>query len=303
MKLDCLKNFAIDGNVIVEYDKDLTKFSTMRLKAVGDLITVKNLQALKQVTKSLTENGISYRVLGWGANMLIPKVSTVPYLQLDFDFDRTIFESPQDNYLLPASVSLATLTSHANKYGLTGWEVFTGIPASLGGAIFMNAGTNLGEIGSVVKEVYLVTKDGEERLIKIDQHSFSYRHNHFVNSGDVIYQARLIHFGIDEKISRKIKEYLEMRTRTQPLKEFTCGCVFKNYEDSFRHVTCRAGLFIDIMGLKGLTYKNLQISLKHANFMENKGESNYEDVLFFINMIKNELKLQYGVSFETEVEF
>ena len=303
MKLDCLKSFTNSSNVIVEINKDLTKLSTMRLKAFGDLITVKNLQGLKDVTKTLTENKIKYRVLGWGANILLPSSSEIPYLQLDFEFDRSVFDTAQENYLLPASVSLATLTSHANKFGLKGWEVFTGIPASLGGAIFMNAGTNLGEIGSIIKEVYIVDKNGNEKLIKIDQHSFSYRQNHFVNEGDVVYQARLIHFGIDEAISKKIKEYLEMRTRTQPLKEFTCGCVFKNYEDSFRHVTCRAGLFIDIMGLKGLTYKNLQISPKHANFMENKGESSYEDVLTFIEIIKSEMKLQYGVSFETEVEF
>lgn len=302
MKKDLSFLNSIPG-VLLEVDKDLTKYSTMRLNAVGDLITVKNLQALKSTVKELSQKSIQYRVLGWGANILLPQKADIPYLQLDFEFDRDIFNEAQTEYLLPASVSLATLTSHANKFGLLGWEVFTGIPASLGGAIFMNAGTNLGEIGSVVKEVYLVTKEGEEKLIKIDQHSFSYRHNHFVNSGDVIYQARLIHNGIDEKIKTKIKEYLDMRTRTQPLKEWTCGCVFKNYENNERHVTCRAGLFIDIMGLKGLTYKNLQVSLKHANFMENKGDSSYEDVLTLINVLKYEMKLQYGVSFETEVEF
>lgn len=297
-----LKLKSIEG-VDVEIKKDLKKFSTMHLDATGDLITVKTVAALKAVVKELTKNAIPYRVIGWGANILLPSTSTTPYLQLDFDFDRTIFSKPQDEYVLPASVSLATLTSHANKFGLKGWEVFTGIPASLGGALFMNAGTNLGEIGTIVKEVNLITKDGEEKLIKIDQHSFSYRHNHFVNPGDVIYQARLVHFGIDEAISKKIREYLEMRTRTQPLKEWTCGCIFKNFQDEDRGVTCRAGLFIDIIGLKGLSIKNLQISPKHANFMENRGESSYEDVMAMITVLKKELKLQTGVSFETEVEF
>ncbi|MDO9182100.1 MAG: FAD-binding protein [Bacteriovorax sp.] len=301
MKEQLLSLNSIDG-VEVEINKDLKKFSTMRLDAFGDLITVKNLEALKLVTKSLTQKNITYRLLGWGANMLLPASSTNPYLQLDFDFDRTIFNNPQNEYVLPASVSLATLTSHANKFGLKGWEVFTGIPASLGGAIFMNAGTNLGEIGTLIKEVSLVTKDGVEKLIKIDSHSFSYRHNNFVNPGDVIYQARLVHFGIDEAITKKIREYLEMRTRTQPLKEWTCGCIFKNFQNLNNGITCRAGLFIDIMGLKGLSYKNLQISPKHANFMENRGESSYDDVMMMITVLQKELKLQTGVSFETEVE-
>jgi UDP-N-acetylmuramate dehydrogenase len=297
--IDSLNN----KNIVLEINKDLKKYSTMRLDAVGNLITVKNVEALKAVTQALTKNNIQYRVLGWGANILLPSTASIPYLQIDFEFDRSLFDKAQAEYVLPASVSLASLTSHANKFGLKGWEVFTGIPASLGGAIFMNAGTNLGEIGSIIKEVSLVTKEGIEKLIKIDQHSFTYRHNHFVEPGDVIYQARLIHYGIDEAISKKIREYLEMRTRTQPLKEWTCGCVFKNYQDPKLRVTCRAGLFIDIIGLKGLSIKNLQISPKHANFMENRGESSYEDVMTMITVLQKELKLQTGVSFETEVEY
>ena len=297
LKLNSLKD------VEVEIDKDLKKFSTMRLNAVGDLITVRSIDALKNVTKYLTNNRISYRVLGWGANLLLPKSSLIPYLQLDIEHDRDIFDKAQNEYILPASVSLATLTSHANKFGIKGWEVFTGIPASLGGAIFMNAGTNLGEIGSIVKKVKMITKEGLEKNIVINQHSFSYRHNHFVDPGDVIVEARLIHFGIDIAITKNIREYLEMRTRTQPLKEWTCGCIFKNATKIESGVTCRAGLFIDIIGLKGLTYKNLEISPKHANFMENRGESSIDDVLTMIEILQKELKLQTGVSFETEVEY
>jgi UDP-N-acetylmuramate dehydrogenase len=298
-----LTNLLKHSDIIVEIDKDLKKFSTMRLDARGDLVTVKSVEGLKVALKTLTKNNIDYRVLGWGANVLLPTKTDRPYIQLDFSFDRSIFDSPKDAYVLPGSVSLATLTSHANKFGLKGWEVFTGIPASLGGAIYMNAGTNLGEIGSIIKEVKLITKNGEEKSVIIDKTSFTYRHNHFVGPGDVIYEARLVHFGIDEAISKKIREYLEMRTRTQPLKEWTCGCIFKNHQNIDSGVTCRAGLFIDIMGLKGLTIKNLQISPKHANFMENRGESSYEDVMQMIGVLQKEMKLQYGVDFETEVEF
>ena len=136
-----------------------------------------------------------------------------------------------------------------------------------------------------------------EKLDKIEKGSFSYRKNNFLQEGDIIVEARLIHLGIDEAIKQKIHDYLQMRNQTQPLRESTCGCVFKN------HKTCLAGKSIDIMGLKGFTYKNLQVSLKHANFMENKGESTYEDVIEMINLLKAELKLQYGVTFEVEVEF
>lgn len=290
-------------DVLVEINKDLKKYSTMRLDAIGDLITVKSIEGLSFVIKELQKNKIDYKTLGWGANVLLPKKSTTPFIQIDIEFDREIFSSPKNEYVLPASVSLATLTSHANKFGLKGWEVFTGIPASLGGAIYMNAGTNLGEIGGVIKEVKLVDKSGQIKKVIIDGTSFSYRKNHFVNNGDVIVEATLIHHGLDEMISKKIKDYLEMRTRTQPLKEWTCGCIFKNHQDKFRDVTCRAGQFIDIMGLKGLTLGSLRISPKHANFMENSGHSTAEDVLNMIAVLKKELKLQTGIEFETEVEF
>lgn len=298
-----LKSELNFSGITFEENKDLKKYSTMRLNATGDLITVHTIEALKKTLKLLSKNKIDYRILGWGANVLLPERSEVPYIQLDFECDKTIFETPKDEYVLPASVSLATLTSHANKFGLKGWEVFTGIPASLGGAIFMNAGTNLGEIGSLVTEVKLVTADGEEKIVKIDDKSFSYRHNNFVAKGDVIVEARLKHFGQDPAISKKIKEYLDMRTRTQPLKEWTCGCIFKNYQDTTREITCRAGQFIDMAGLKGLSYKNLQVSPKHANFMENKGDSTYDDVMTLIGILQKEMQLQYGVRFSPEVEF
>jgi UDP-N-acetylmuramate dehydrogenase len=292
-----------DQDIVIEINKDLAKYSTMKLIAFGDLITVRNVEALKKVVKLLTENDIAYRSLGWGANILLPKKSEIPYIQLDFSYDAKILENIHETYLLPASISLASLTSHASKFGLKGWEVFTGIPASLGGALVMNAGTNLGEIGSLVEEVFLINKYGEEKKIIVDKNSFSYRKNNFLNKGEIIYQARLKHFGIDEKITHIIRQYLAMRNSSQPLKEHTCGCVFKNYQNLGRGVTCRAGQFVDIMGLKGFTYKNLQVSLKHANFMENLGGSSYDDVLEFITIIKKELKLQYGVEFEIEVEY
>ncbi len=296
-------NYLNHPDILVEMDKDLTKFSTMKLKSRGTLVTVKSLDALKFATKTMSAHKQIYRVLGWGANILLPKNSEIPYLQLDFAFDKSQFESAQNEYVLPASLSLGALTAHAARFGLVGWEVFTGIPATLGGALFMNAGTNLGEIGSVVKEVRIIAKDGNEKLIKVDGNSFSYRKNHFVEPGDVIYQATLFHNGIDPKISVKIKEYLDMRNRTQPLKEATCGCVFKNYQDKSLGLTCRAGQFIDIIGLKGLTINGLRVSPKHANFMENFGESNYDDVLLMIQVLKNEMKLQFGVEFIPEVEF
>lgn len=287
-------------NVELEESKDLTKYSTMRLVSTGDLITVKSKEALKQLLPRLTTEKIEYRVIGWGANQLLPPTSEIPYLMLSFPFDKSYLDQVHESYELPASVSLSVLSSHAVKNGLKGWEVFTGIPASLGGAIFMNAGTNLGEICNIVRSVQIVDKNGDEREVSINDDSFSYRKNHFVESGDVIIGATLVHHGQSPEITTQIKDYLALRNRTQPLKESTCGCIFKNNKKT--DMVCRAGMFIDIIGLKGFTFNNIQISPKHANFMVNLGGANFEDITRTIEMVKKELRLQYGVDFETEVK-
>lgn len=279
----------------VQKDIDLTKMSTMRLKARGDLVLVKNVEGLRLFVQNVKD----YIVLGWGANQLLKQKSDRPYLKLDFPFDKTCLDSVQDTYTIPASVSLASLTSAANKLKLRGWEVFTGIPASLGGAIAMNAGTGLGEISEVVDSFRVMSKDGEIRQVLCGPGTFSYRKNNALKPGDVIFEAVLTHRGVDSAIPETIKDYLKYRNSTQPMKAKTCGCIFKNHIDG--KTTCRAGQSLDTIGLKGFEYKNLRVSPKHANFIENLGDSTYEDVMELIKILKEKLKDAYGVEFEMEV--
>jgi UDP-N-acetylmuramate dehydrogenase len=203
----------------------------------------------------------------------------------------------REEYELPASLGINYLTSHAVKFGLKGWEVFTGIPASLGGAIFMNAGTNLGEIGPLMKKVKIVSSDGSLREEVMNEKSFTYRHNHFLKDGDVIVGATMFHRGIDPAISIKIKEYLEYRKKTQPLATKNCGCVFKN-----PHKELQAGRLIDLMGLKGLQVGGLRISPKHANFIENTTSSNWDQFESLVKIIKSNMDHFYGIEFELEVK-
>lgn len=274
----------------------------MRLKATGDVIFIRSQQALKSVLSQFYKCKQEYIVLGMGANTLLKEESDFPYIKLDFPFDKSYLQQVHISYTLPASLKLSVLSSHAIKFGLSGWEVFTGIPATLGGAVFMNAGTSLGEIGSIVKSVQLITKTGVLKNIICDKDSFSYRCNHFLEKGDIIFSVELKHLGVDDKITQKITDYLEFRNKHQPLKEFTCGCVFENYQNK-KGMIYTAGKYIDLVGLKGLTLNGLKISNKHANFMENLEQASYGQVVQLIDIIKEELILQYGINFETEVKF
>lgn len=277
--------------------KDLTSFTTFRLASVGDLVEVKSVESLQKLLPLLNRHNKQYLVVGWGANQILPARCEKLVIHLVLPFDQHYFDLIRDEYDLPASVGLNLLTSHAVKFGLMGWEVFTGIPASLGGAIYMNAGTNLGEIGSLVKSVTLINKDGRIREESINEKSFSYRHNHFVKSGEIIIGAKLFHRGTDAAIPQKIKDYLEYRKKTQPLASRNCGCVFKNpYRD------LQAGRLIDALGLKGLKSGKLKISEKHANFVENQGEANWHQFEALVGAVKFQMDHFYGIEFELEVK-
>ncbi len=205
---------------------------------------------------------------------------------------------------MPASLGLNALTAHAIKFGLKGWETFTGVPATLGGAIFMNAGTSLGEICEIVKDVTIYSMDGDFKKIIIDSNSFSYRQNNFLKNGEIILAATLIHHGKSNEIKKTIKEYIEYRKATQPLSKRTCGCIFKNkaVNQSGTPVPgCLAGQIIDKIGLKGFRYKNLQVSPVHANFIENLGESTYTDFVEFVGIISSKIEQETGLIFEYEV--
>lgn len=290
---DIKKSFDIDYFP----NQDLTRYTTFRLKVYGDLCIVKNIDALKALISFTNKKKLLIHILGWGANQIINDTNNKLFIKLDFSFDRSYLDGARDEYDLPASVSLNILQSHAQKFGLKGWEVFTGIPASLGGAIFMNAGTNLGEICAVLKEVTYITKLGEIKIHKVNKDSFSYRKNNFLNDGDIIVCAKLTHHGIDPEIKEKIKTYMQMRKDTQPLKSFNCGCVFKNYD-----VDHRAGQFIDSLCLKELKLEGLRVSPRHANFIENTGDSTSSNFIEFSDHLKRLIELHSGIKFELEVK-
>lgn len=296
--MNVLKQFS-HQDVEVHHQIDLTNFSTMKLRSSGDLFVVRTLDGLKSIISFLNQNAIRFGILGWGANQPLPLKAEKPYIKIDFEFNKDVFSSFEKSYEIPASVSLAVLTSAASRMKFGGWEVFSGIPASLGGAIAMNAGTGLGEIGKLAEKVFYVDRFGQNQVHPVGPDSFSYRKNNFLEEGDVIYQVVLKVTHRDDSVDQKISEYLKYRNQTQPMKAATCGCMFKNHQGE---TYCRAGETIDILGMKGRTYKNLRISPVHANFLENLGGATLDDVKEFISIIQKEVFHQTGILFEPEIK-
>lgn len=284
-------------------DQDITNYSTMRLKARANLLIAKDTQELKKLIPRLHQENVKYTILGWGANQLLSyHGKSHLYLKLQQPMDEKILKKKQSLYHLNASTSIAQLIKHALVFGNYGWEVLTGIPASLGGAIFMNAGTKFGEISQIIDAITLLKSNAEFEEIKIHDSNklqyFGYRKNFFCAPGDIIVAATLTQAGFDDlKVPVQIKSYLEYRKKTQPLKSFNCGCVFKNPPQY------SAGQIIDELGLKGMQYKELRISQVHANFIENLGEATLTDFLEFIEIIQEKVFIKLGHRLELEVKF
>ncbi len=292
---EVLKDFS-HPEVHIEFNAKLQKHNTLRLNARAILITINSINGCSTLIQFLVGKKIEYRLLGWGANQIVYNNPDWVYLKLNFPLKKEYLQVYRENYILPANTSLSLLTATAKKFGLKGWEVFTGIPASLGGAIAMNAGTRLGEFGDLVDSVKVMDIQGVLRDIKINKSSFMYRGNNFIQDGEIVISAVLKHFGRDEKIPDVITNYLKLRNDTQPISSKTCGCVFKNSS------SLPAGMAIDALGLKGRVYKGLKISQIHSNFIENLGEADSESFLEFSSFIKEHLERYYGFEFELEVK-
>jgi UDP-N-acetylmuramate dehydrogenase len=294
MKLNILLKHI--QNIEIKENVNLATLTTFKLQGLGNLIIVHDINSLVELVTCFKQNNIKYRMIGWGANQVLSSDLQEVLIKLEFSFDSNYFDQIRSEYNIPASVGLNQLTSHALKFGLIGWEVLTGIPASLGGAIYMNAGTALGEISSILKSVTILKADGSIVEHLVDKNSFSYRKNYFVEVGDVIVSAKILNKGTDPEISKKINEYLSYRKSTQPLSTKNCGCVFKNPKPY------SAGALIDLMGLKGIGINGLKVSNKHANFMENDGKANAEDFHQLVKLINTEMMMNFGIEFELEVK-
>ena len=276
---------------------NLEKYTTIKLAELGNILISKSVENLKEVCEYLVDKDIKYHVVGWGANQVLLNTKETLFIKLDFPLDKSVFKEVRDEYILPASTSLNLLTSHAGKFGLKGWKVFTGIPASFGGAICMNAGTALGEIGDLIKSVRILRPNGEIREHHCDKNSFSYRKNNFLRSGEIIIEGTIIHLGLDDNVAREIKEYLEYRKKSQPLRTKNCGSVFKNYSQNFK-----AGATIDRLGLKSFGDDHLKVSELHGNFVENLGEASALEFKELVECLKIDIERYTGNTFELEVK-
>jgi UDP-N-acetylmuramate dehydrogenase len=293
-----LKTLQTYADLKIYHDQNLSSFFTMKISYQGTLVEVFTEETLAKIFSLCDSYDIWPKIMGLGSNVVPTSHEMSFYLRYNPPYQKEQLQELKEEYRLPSSVPIGLLTQTAIRLGLKGWEALTGIPASLGGAVWMNAGTRFGDIGSLVKNVRYMKKNGVIHTVETrpTEKFFEYRRNLFLEDGDLILDVTLIYFGIEPSLGDVIRQYLLKRKNEQPLDKPTCGCVFKNPSMDYS-----AGRLIDLLGLKGWEFEGFMISHRHGNFIENRENGSSENFLKFVKMIQYELELQYGRCFELEV--
>lgn len=277
-------------------NEPLSKHTSFKIGGNAELfVAVNNITQLKTVLSACKENEIPLFVLGKGSNLLITDdgMSGV-VLVLDGDFKEISIK--ENTITAGAGVNLAKLCTFALSQSLSGLEFAYGIPGSVGGAAYMNAGAYDGEMKNVIKSVTHITRDGEVVTLDAEDLDLSYRHSVYKTNDNIILfvTVELVNKDADA-IKDKMDDFMNRRKTKQPLEFPSAGSVFKRPEGNY------AGTLIEKCGLKGKTIGGAQVSEKHAGFIINVGEATCADVLNLIGFVQETVKKETGYFLEREI--
>jgi UDP-N-acetylmuramate dehydrogenase len=281
---------------IVKKDCPLADYTWYGIGGNADyLITPGNVEQLKTVVQRCNDNGIDYRVLGFGSNLLVDDEGVRgAVIKLEGgQFAKTYFES--NKLIAGAGVNLSKLVLDCVQKGYSGLEPLTGIPGSVGGGIKMNAGGNFGDIGSSVSSVTLMDSEGNVYEKSKPELVFDYRKVNITAKFILSASIELIN-AEPEQMLKTVKEIWIYKKNSQPLNARNAGCVFKNPRGM------SAGALIDRSGLKGLQIGKATVSEKHANFILTEKGCSSGDVKRLIEAVKERVKEKFDVDLELEIE-
>ena len=276
----------------------LKKYTTY--KAGGNacvLVEPNNVAGLVKLLKYIKENNIKHKIIGNGSNLIFSdKNYDGIIIKLDEFNDLTI----SDNIItVGAGYSLIKLALKTAKLGLTGLEFATGIPGTIGGAVFMNAGAYKSDMGYVVKSVKVLTPTLEIKELTNKELDFHYRTSFLQKHPDYIcLEATIVLRHGDKKlIMEVIEDRRQRRQKAQPLNYPSAGSVFRNPPDDY------AGRLIELIGYKGKKIGDALVSEKHANFIVNSGHASGDDIKKLILEIQKKVKEEFNIELKIEQEF
>lgn len=276
----------------IERGKCLKELSTFGIGGKARFfLSVHTLEEMQEAARYIKQNALPFWVLGKGSNVLFDDRGFDGLVILNkIDF----FHFEEGRVEVGAGYSFSLLGAKTAKKGWSGLEFASGIPGTVGGAIYMNAGANGFETQDSLASVTYVDGAGNVMKKSKDALTFSYRFSSFQKM-DVMIVAGEFQLRKRGRAREEQLEIIEYRTRTQPYGEKSAGCVFRNPDD------IAAGALIEQCGLKGKKVGGAEVSTKHGNFIVNRGSATAEDVMELIALVKEEIKKQTGRDLEMEV--
>ncbi|NLL37970.1 MAG: UDP-N-acetylmuramate dehydrogenase [Clostridiales bacterium] len=278
----------------IKPDEPLSRHTSIKIGGpVEALVTPRSKEQLLEVCKTIRAFGREPIIIGNGSNILASdgRIASIAVKTHDGLSQVTFCD---DTCFAESGMLLSRLAVNAQKKGLAGLEFVYGIPGTLGGAVFMNAGAYGAEMKDVVVETEVLGAGGQVR--RITDHGFSYRRSVFIESGEIILGSKLKLTPDDPAaILDRMNELSARRKASQPLDVPSAGSAFKRPKEGF------AAVLIDEAGLKGFSIGGAQVSEKHAGFIINKGGATCDDVLSLIEHIKKTVIRVFGIELEPEI--
>lgn len=279
-------------------DEPMARHTTFQIGGPADrFLTVENAAQLQGLLSCLRQAGIPYLVLGKGSNLLVSdKGIRGAVLHLGGDFKKVEVLPDGRTLRAGAGAPLASVCALARERSLTGLEFAWGIPGSVGGGAYMDAGAYGGEMRDVVSRVLHLGPDGAPGEARGEELCFGYRKSRYTGGEDIITAVEFtLQPGDPAAIAGKMEELMARRKDKQPYDMPSAGSVFKRPQNGF------AAALIEQCGLKGRRVGGAQVSEKHAGFIVNTGGATCQDVLELISIIQKTVEEQTGTCLECEV--
>ncbi|MFM1650504.1 UDP-N-acetylmuramate dehydrogenase [Brevibacillus sp. B_LB10_24] len=282
------------GKVLV--NEPLANHTTWRIGGPADLlIQPKDKASIIAAVQIVNRHGLPWSVIGRGSNLLV-RDGGIRGVVFKVTEGLSHCEFKGEEVRVGAGYSMVRLTVETGKMGLTGLEFAGGIPGTVGGAVYMNAGAHGSDLSRILKEAEVLFEDGETKVLTNEEMEFSYRTSLLQAKKGVVLEAVFqLRTGDRKKIAATLASNKNRRRQTQPLTMPCAGSVFRNPPGD------HAGRLIEAAGLKGFSYGRAQISEIHANFIVNRGGALATDVLTLMEHVRQTIKERDGIDLHPEV--
>ena len=274
----------------------LKDYTTFKIGGACDLlININGEDSIVKLIPLAEQLGIPYYVFGKGSNLIVDSAGVDGIVFVIGDYFSNIIQKDDTTLICTSGTSILQICETTLDKCLSGFEFAYGIPGTLGGAVYMNAGAWGGEMKDVITNVKAMDRLGNVKTYNLEELNFSYRHSRFSETKEIIISAE-IHLNKSNKIDikKKMDNLLFTRKSKQPIEFLSAGSTFKNPKGT------SASLLIDQCGLKGSSVGDAEVSTKHAGFIINKGNANFEQLMELINFVKKTVKEKKGFELQCE---